>query len=83
MKLEKKYSLRLVSPNGDVRQIVELEPSFLRVRAIAFSIKKKPGRRLIISVDGKDMPGGANALDQLAYEAWLVSHDPASAGNSR
>lgn len=78
----KKYSLRLVTPN-DVRQIVELEPSFLRVRAIAKSIKQKHGRKIIISVDGKDLPGGAHALDTIAYEHWLSTHQSESSDNSQ
>ena len=82
MKFEKKYSLRLISPSGAVRIIVESEPSVKRVRAITFGIKKRPGQKLVISLNGKDLPGGANALDQIAYEAWLISHNPEVSGDS-
>ena len=75
-KKQHRYSLCMVSPSGDIRQIIESEPSFERVRSVACGIKKKPGRKLTISRDGKELPGGPNALDAMAYQVWLESHQP-------
>jgi hypothetical protein len=68
----------MVSANGDIKSILESEPSFERVRLVALSIKKKSGRKLIISRDGKDLQGGPNALDDQAYLSWLKTHQTES-----
>jgi hypothetical protein len=58
--------------------IIESEKDVNRIRSIALNIKKKFGRKIIISCDGKELQGGPNALDDVAYSMWLEN---ASAGD--
>lgn len=67
----KKYSLQIVDQGKSPRFIVESEESLQRVRSIASSIKKKFGRKFIISCDGKEM---RNA-DDVAYKDWLEKNE--------
>ena len=76
-----RYGLQIVSLSGEIRTVLEGEESIARVRSVAFGIKRKPGRKLVILRDGKELPGGANALDGPAYQSWLETHQPEEDGD--
>ena len=73
---EHSYSLILINAKGDRETILECEHSFERVRRVASKIKQRPGRKLILCRDGKELPGGPNALDREAYDAWIEKNRP-------
>lgn len=73
---DSKYAVFIIDANGIRTPIVEFETKLWRVRTIARGIKQRPGRRVMITRDNKDLPGGANALDGIAYDRWLEERQP-------
>lgn len=78
----RKYGLYIVSFNGDRECILEPHPSINKIRNVAQKIKQRPGRKVVISRDNVDLPGGANALDDEAYEKWLEKRQPEEKGDA-
>lgn len=64
------YSL-ILDDQGQREMILDCDASLDRVRRVAGKIKKRMGRKIILVKDGKELPGGANALDREAYDRWL------------
>lgn len=70
------YCLYIVNMKGEYESILEHEKSSRRVRNVAAKIKERPGRKVRITRDGKELPGGAKALDDPVYRRWLEEHPP-------
>lgn len=72
------YAVRLVFASGEEFGICRDEPSPLRAHRIAIAALHRTRRRrtIIVSRDGRDLPGGAWGLSDLAYQAWLEEHAP-------
>ena len=67
------YALYIVNASGERECILEAVPA-QRIRRVALSIKERPDRRVIITRNQKDLPGGARALDNELYQIWLEDH---------
>ena len=65
------YALHLIKLSGEREQILEAEMSPHRVRNVAKPISKGGKRKVEISRDGKVLPGGAAALDDVCMELWF------------
>lgn len=72
------YSLFLENRDGSRVLILDNEPDPMRVRRTAIGISKRAKKRkVVITKNGKDLPGGANALDDLAYKMhWEALDEP-------
>lgn len=67
-----RYTLQLVDQKGIKRNILEDEIVIEKIRSVAFGIRLKGGRKIVILRDGKELPGGRHALDDEAYRHWLI-----------
>lgn len=76
MSKQHSYGLYIVRNSGERETVLEKEKDFERIRRVALRIKQRPGRKLIITRDNKDMSGGASALDGEAYQRWLELNQP-------
>lgn len=70
------YNLYLVDARGELTLILEAEKSARKIRAVAQKIKERPGRKILSTRDGKDLPGGKSALDSDLYQRWLEDNVP-------
>jgi len=70
------YCLYFLDAAGEMTPILEDTKSARRVANVAAKIKPRPGRRVLITRDGKRLPGGASALDLDLLQQWLEeNHD--------
>lgn len=68
------YSLYIINQRGEREPILEHDESPIKVRNVAQKIRQRPGRKIVIERDNKELPGGASGLDREAYDRWLESH---------
>lgn len=78
---EHTYTVELTRRDGTREQIGKptSDPNAARLRARAL-LGKKRRREVTVLRDGRDLPGGAYALDKECYAAWLESHQDAKPG---
>ena len=69
------YCLYIVDAAGDRTVVLDAEKSARRVRNVASKIKERPGRKVLITRDGKALPGGKSGLDSDLYKDWLKKNE--------